>query len=178
MRNTLKLISLIILFLFPLTLQAGESTIKLHLKGVSCPFCVYGIEKRLKKVPGIDGVTTQYKASTSTLKKEPKSPIDIDALYKAVKDAGFSLDSVDLTIHGSLINWKGKTALKAADSGQVFLLVDPSQKEANESLSTKMLKKLLVLSNNKSRPITVSGKAHAHKGMPPAIAVSEYRRAP
>lgn len=164
--------------MFPLPSQAEQDSINLKLKGLSCPFCVYGVEKKLKKVPGIENVTTHYKASMANLKKVPKTPIDINALYKAVKDAGFSLDSVILTIHGNMTEWEGKPAIKSSDSGQVFLLVDPDKIESHALVDSTLLKKLKLISKNNKQPITVKGKAHTHKDMPPAIAVSEYRKAP
>jgi mercuric ion binding protein len=35
---------------------AGETHFLLGVDGMSCPFCVYGIEKRLRKIDGVEDV--------------------------------------------------------------------------------------------------------------------------
>ncbi|MBI2981911.1 MAG: cation transporter [Deltaproteobacteria bacterium] len=154
-------------------ISAETGRVVLHLKGVSCPFCVYGVEKRLKKVPGIQEVKTDYKAATSTVSKNPKAAIDLQALEEAVRQAGFTMDRIDLSMRGSPTVWEGKPALKDPESGQVFLLVEPDKDHVHELLDPKKWSEIQRETN-----VEVQGEAHPHVGSPPAIAVRKYKRMP
>lgn len=75
-------------------LWAGESSVQIRVKGMACPFCVYGIEKKLKQVEGVSDVKSDFKQSLITVQPEPDSRPDVKALEQAVKEAGFSVDSI------------------------------------------------------------------------------------
>ena len=94
--NYLKVsVILLVLTLFPTILLAKEGTISMKIKGLSCPFCVYGVEKKLKKVPGVLSVSTNYKQSKVTIKIKEGLKVDHNALRKAIIDSGFTVDSID-----------------------------------------------------------------------------------
>lgn len=152
---------------------AQTGSVVLHLKGVSCPFCVYGVEKRLKKVPGIQEVKTDYKAATSTLSKNPEAEVDLQALDAAVKQAGFTVDRIELSIRGHPTEWEGKPALKDAESGQVFLLIEPGKSHFQEFLPPEKWSEI-----RRAQIVEVQGEAHSHVGAPPAIAARSFRRMP
>lgn len=73
---------------------AGGSSVQIHVKGMSCPFCVYGIEKKLKKVEGVSAVQSDFKKSLVTVQSQTDTPPDLKALEQAVTEAGFSVESI------------------------------------------------------------------------------------
>lgn len=75
---------------------ANESSAQIHVKGMSCPFCVYGIEKNLKKIEGVSTIQSDFKKSLFTVQFKPDSSPDLKALEKAVQEAGFSVDSIKI----------------------------------------------------------------------------------
>jgi len=152
---------------------AETNPIIIQIKGMACPFCVYGVEKRLKTVSGIRSVKTDYKAATATLDKNPAVPVDLGAIEKAVRDAGFTVERIDLSIRGSPTVWEGKPALKDTESGQVFLLVEPGKDHFQEFLAPEKWSEI-----RRETKVEIQGEAHAHIGSSPAIAVRSYRRMP
>lgn len=146
------------------------SDVELKVKGISCPFCVYGIEKKLKKVEGIEAIQTNYKQSTIHLTRKGNVHLNLETLEKAVQDAGFSVDTIILTIFGTLKEWEGNPALREEKTGQSFLLLESHQEHRDEKLSGQKLEKLKRLSQQK-KSIGIQGRVHRHVDMPVAITV-------
>lgn len=71
-------------------LAAGPSY-SLKVDGLACPFCAYGIEKKLTALPGVAGVETNLEAGTVTVTMKDGATLDEAAAKQAVKDAGFTL---------------------------------------------------------------------------------------
>ena len=63
----------------------------LHVDGLACPFCAYGLEKRLTKIPDIDGIETDIETGTIRVTMAADRPLDAITAAQAVEDAGFSL---------------------------------------------------------------------------------------
>ena len=55
------LLFLIFLGLIPIA-EAQVSRVTVAVDGMSCPFCAFGVEKRLKKVNGVDSVAVDLKS--------------------------------------------------------------------------------------------------------------------
>lgn len=86
---------LLLLLGFAGEVYARESSVQIHVKGMACPFCVHGIEKALKKVEGVSDIKSDYKKSLITVQSnKPSSRPDLKAFEQAVKDAGFSVESM------------------------------------------------------------------------------------
>lgn len=69
-------------------------TVKMEVKGLSCPFCAYGLEKNLKKISNIEKITINVEEAFVTLIiKEGQSVLEED-LKKKVKDAGFTAGEI------------------------------------------------------------------------------------
>lgn len=158
----------IVLFSFPMMLWAQDGSIKVKIKGLSCPFCVYGVEKKLKAIPGTLSVTTNYKQGTVLINKNEKAHVDAVAIEKAVVDAGFTVDFIALTVEGVLTQWQSHSAIKDKKSDQLFLLVESGKDHTNEFISSSKLKKLKA---SGGKPFIIKGKIHSHKGMPTALEV-------
>jgi len=90
-------ISLICLFLALIPLgvhaeaQAGEqTTIVVRVDGLSCPFCAFGLEKRLKNLDGAEKVTLFIKRGVAEILVEEGKTIPEDTVREAVREAGFT----------------------------------------------------------------------------------------
>lgn len=63
-----------------------------QIKGLACPFCAYGLEKKIKKMPDVAGVYVGLNEGIAQIKlKKTDDPPTQEQLKKAVKDAGFTL---------------------------------------------------------------------------------------
>lgn len=71
-------------------LAAGPSY-QIEVAGLACPFCAYGIEKKLSAIDGVDRVETNIKAGTVTVTMKDGAGLDKATAERAVKRAGFTL---------------------------------------------------------------------------------------
>lgn len=72
----------------------NAETYTLRVDGLACPFCAYGIEKQLGKLPGVNTLKTNIKSGTVTVKTSKGKKLTKAQMSGAVKRAGFSLRSV------------------------------------------------------------------------------------
>jgi copper chaperone CopZ len=71
--------------------QSGGEQVTYVVYGMDCPGCHGGVEKNLKKIPGIVDASANWKQKTVTLMLAPDEPVDDSVLKKAVTDCNFTL---------------------------------------------------------------------------------------
>lgn len=71
--------------------QETKPAYTVEVDGLACPFCAYGIEKRLLALEGVQTVETEIKSGAVIVTMQPGSTLDEDAARKAVEAAGFTL---------------------------------------------------------------------------------------
>ncbi|MBI3994805.1 MAG: heavy-metal-associated domain-containing protein [Nitrospirae bacterium] len=67
-----------------------ESTVIVQVDGLSCPFCAFGLEKKLSKLPGAQSVAIKVDQGVAELTFAPGSRIDEDRIREAVRAGGFT----------------------------------------------------------------------------------------
>lgn len=80
-------------------LAAGPSY-RLEVAGLACPFCAYGIEKKLTALDGVERVETNIKEGAVTVTMKDGAAFDEATAKRAVKDAGFTLDGFEKVSSG------------------------------------------------------------------------------
>ncbi len=80
---------LFLVLLFAGTVPASELT--LRVDGLACPFCAYGVEKKLLAVPGVVGIDVLINEGKVILALAEGATLDVAALDAAVEKAGFTL---------------------------------------------------------------------------------------
>lgn len=78
--------------LFATAAFAAGPAYKLEVSGLACPFCAYGIEKKLDAIDGVESLQTNIEAGTVTVIMKDGAKLDKVSAEKAVKDAGFTLN--------------------------------------------------------------------------------------
>ncbi len=73
----------------------AETKYVIGVDGVSCPFCAYGLEKRLKKVENVESISIDMNKGHAVVIAKPGATIKEEDLRKAVKKAGFSVSSLE-----------------------------------------------------------------------------------
>ena len=63
--------------------------IQITILGMSCPFCAYGAEQKLKKLDGVEGLEVVLETGIATLTMEEGADVSNEELKKRVKEAGF-----------------------------------------------------------------------------------------
>ena len=84
-------IALGLMFLASSVLAAGPSY-RIQVAGLACPFCAYGIEKKLNALVGVEHVETNIKDGVVVVTMKDGGSLDETTAKKAVKDAGFTLN--------------------------------------------------------------------------------------
>jgi mercuric ion binding protein len=71
---------------------AGAQRIQFTVVGLSCPFCAYGIEKKLRhEITGLDSLGLEFERGAVTLEVHDGALVTDDQLRAVVRKAGFSV---------------------------------------------------------------------------------------
>ena len=73
---------------------AGSNQYTLAVDGLACPFCAYGIEKRLSAIEGVESIETDVKSGQVIVTLAEGKTLSEEVARQAVKDAGFTLRSL------------------------------------------------------------------------------------
>ena len=91
-----KVLTLIMMGLLMATLvipafaQDSPAQITIRVDGLSCPFCAYGLEKKLKRLKGAASVRIDIEHGMAEVTVAEGKTIQESDLKKAVVDAGFT----------------------------------------------------------------------------------------
>ena len=91
-----KLITIVILFLV-IQSNAQFTNANLQAAGLTCAMCSKAINKSLEKLTFIQAVEADIKSSSFNITFKKDANVDIDAMKKAVEDAGFSVAKLKIT---------------------------------------------------------------------------------
>jgi len=72
----------------PPNISAQQITIRVD--GASCPFCAFGLEKRLGQIEGVAHVRIEMKTGEAIVTLKPGATVSEQALRQAVEEAGFT----------------------------------------------------------------------------------------
>ncbi|MBI3042950.1 MAG: heavy-metal-associated domain-containing protein [Betaproteobacteria bacterium] len=87
-RQTVLIVSLL---LMSTAAVAAPQVYKLGVDGLACPFCAYGVEKKLKAVKGVEKVDVDIKTGNVIVTVVEGAVFDQATAKKAVTEAGFTL---------------------------------------------------------------------------------------
>lgn len=77
--------------------KAQINTISLQASGLTCSLCSKAVKSALEAVPFVDKVGVDIKNQQYNLTLKEGNPVDLDALNKAVQNAGFSVASMKVS---------------------------------------------------------------------------------
>ena len=81
-------------------LAAGPSY-RLAVDGLACPFCAYGIEKKLSALAGVERLETDIEDGSVIVTMQDGATLEEAAAQQAVKAAGFSLRTFEQVAPGA-----------------------------------------------------------------------------
>ena len=81
---------LLTVMVVPAFSQDSSTQISIRVDGLSCPFCAYGLEKKLKKLEGTEQVRIDIEHGVAEVTVAEGKSIAEEDLNKAVLDAGFT----------------------------------------------------------------------------------------
>lgn len=89
---TLKTIltSFVMTLMLTSTLLAEKKQVTVRVDGLSCPFCAFGLEKKLKSIEGVENLEIKINDGLAILTFKDGATIDEKLIVKKVKEAGFT----------------------------------------------------------------------------------------
>ena len=85
------------LFILPVAAFADGHVYRLQVDGLACPFCAYGVEKKLSRVEGVETLTLDIDAGHVTVTMAPGRALDEAVARQAISEAGFTLRGFERT---------------------------------------------------------------------------------
>lgn len=178
------------LVLSPLVAQAQVKQVSLRVDGLACPFCAYGLEKKVAKLEGYQADTYSVKINEGVVSFDWQSnkPLDLEAIEQAVDKAGFTLRGVTGRFAGTLEK-KGEDQYLLrliAPFDQRFVLQEPSMTGAGDprpqsapthETPTNRLRKRLERMSADGNAVEIVGRVHPRLDAqgPDRIEVSELK---
>ncbi len=80
----------VLVFLTAPAFGAGETVLEIDINGMTCPFCVYSLEKELGKLSEVKQVLISLKSNKARLTLKEGAQIDSDTLQEVVLEAGYT----------------------------------------------------------------------------------------
>lgn len=147
------------------TALAQVERVEMRVDGLACPFCAYGLEKKLKEVKGVGKVTIYVDKGVAILSSKKDLSIDIERLEPVARDAGFTPGSISLTVAGAIKEKNGAPVFLVSGTDLQFMLKSNAQ-----------LEKLRAESN--TTPVKVTGSLtketpQGHHGHPYTLTIEK-----
>ena len=113
--------------------------VTVRVDGMACPFCAYNIEKRMKKLEGVEpkaDFTVSVEKGLAELAWRQHVEFDPAAVRDQIRRAGFTPAAISITAVGAIDRDEGDDGslrLVSAETGQRFLLVSAERADRVES---------------------------------------------
>ena len=169
----------LIVFIVPPKVYGEIEEVILGVDGLACPFCAYGLEKKLKKVSGVSSYEVDLGGAAASVHMEKNAVLDFTAFEDAVKKAGFTLSGISVRAIGNIVDSNTGLAFEVANSDQRFLLLEDEathkKSDAGEPLEvlTDQMKQKLLRLKETGALLRVEGTAHDHAGLPAGLAIEK-----
>ena len=168
MTKSVSVLASVLLFTCLSVSHAEIASVSVRVDGLACPFCVHGVEKKLEAVEGVGGVTVDLADGRADLLLEGDVLPPPGQIGLAVKKAGFTARSIDITAVGSITADGERLWLRVRFGPERFLLI-PHASEGGSRLA-----RLRDLASG-GTPVAVSGSVHQHADGPLGLVVTDVQ---
>ncbi|HLF85807.1 MAG TPA: heavy-metal-associated domain-containing protein [Nitrospiria bacterium] len=86
----------ILAILFSPMASYAKQRVIVEVAGVSCPFCAFGLEKKLNQLPGAERVTIKINEAKAEIEVGDGKEITREQIEQAVKESGFTPGKIDI----------------------------------------------------------------------------------
>lgn len=83
----------LLLFWSLAALAAGTQYV-MRVDGLACPYCAYGIEKKLKQIDGVEKIDVDLEKGLVTVNVREETELTEPQMQQLFKDAGFTFRSM------------------------------------------------------------------------------------
>ncbi|MBA3828316.1 MAG: heavy-metal-associated domain-containing protein [Taibaiella sp.] len=131
----MKKLLVIATLLLSVPAMAQIKSASLTASGLTCSMCSKAIYKALLKVPSIRNVDVDIEKSTYGIHFKENASVDIDAVKKAVLDAGFSVASMKVTANFNNVAVANDAPITFAGSNFYFLGISKQTLNGDRTLT-------------------------------------------
>lgn len=85
--------------------QEQDRVITVKILGMSCPFCVYGAEQKLKKLNGVDSLRVDLESGLARLTMQEHADVSNQQLRTTVESAGFEAAAIIRNFESDYKDW-------------------------------------------------------------------------
>lgn len=129
--------------------QAAVKSLTLQVDGLACPFCAYGVEKKLKKIAEIEkltididagqiGITVKDGVRLAASGQDDQAGAGLVArIRKAVREGGFTPREIQATVEGEVLAHDGGWRLRIPETGELLTLKESDRATALNDASSK-----------------------------------------
>lgn len=96
MKNILSAVLISILMVPGSVLAGAPAKVVIHVKGISCPFCAYGLEKKLKGLKGVTDFSMDLEGGKAEVLFSDRDLIKMSKIEEAVRDSGFTPGKIEV----------------------------------------------------------------------------------
>ena len=115
--------------------EAGISNVTIMVDGLACPFCAYGVEKKLKRIKGIGTMDIKMAEGIVAIGAGPGLSVDIGQVPQAIRDSGFSMREIRAVATGVVRDDDSGLTLQYGEPDEVFQLKRVSSPALMETLT-------------------------------------------
>ena len=119
-----KLLLFIVMFASVLIANAQFSKASLQASGLTCAMCSNAINKALQKLPFVTAVNADIKNSAFDISFKKDQEVEIEAMRKAVEDAGFFIGGLQVTGIFNNLNVANEDKIKMEKNALRFLDIE------------------------------------------------------
>lgn len=116
-------------FLFNFSAKAQIKTAEVQVSGLTCSMCQLATQKSLKTIDYIADIKPDLNKNIYVLTFKKDKPVDLDLIKKKVKDAGFSVSKMIITLNLNNVAISNDFHYKYA--GELFHFMDVPAKILN-----------------------------------------------
>ncbi len=109
------------------TAQSQVEKADIRVDGLSCPFCAYGLEKKLKKIQGVGKVEINVDKAVAMLENKQGKSIEVEGIELAVKNAGFTPKQLTVSVVGTISQADEALVLLVGEVNEKFILLENEQ---------------------------------------------------
>lgn len=120
-------IAIVLLFGLVSPAPAQVEKVEIRVDGLACPFCAYGLEKKLKKIEGAGKIKINVDKGIALLENKQGKSIEVEKIESIVQDAGFTPREIALTVVGRLGEVSGAPVLLISNTDEEFILRENEQ---------------------------------------------------
>ncbi|MCZ6856010.1 MAG: heavy-metal-associated domain-containing protein [Gammaproteobacteria bacterium] len=85
------MVAVVLLVVVQTATAGNRATYQVHVDGLACPFCVYGLERSIGKIEGVASVTVSLKTGLIRVVMIDGSTLNEERVRASVEDAGFTM---------------------------------------------------------------------------------------